>query len=475
MELIIEKNPNVSPGSYDISVKRRPYVSQTSDFLDGRCNPRDLLEEQLDRIDGDNEVRAFCFVDAEGARKLADESAKRWADGKPLSALDGCAIGIKDTIDVRGMPSKQNSKIFDETPKLYDAACIYALRRAGMIPVGKTWVPELAMGALPPTRNPYDLRRTAGASSSGSGAAVGASMVAVAIGNQTGGSLIRPSSFNANYGFKPSYGALNVAGMHPLAPSQDHIGPMAGTLADTWTTAWEISTRAGGHNGNPGFGGRSELPIPLKPTRLCRLNTSGWKEIDDASRRAFERLVDMLKKSGVSVLDEDTDDDVAYLEELLLEADSVSNDIIMYEVRWPLVSYIETHGEDILSEAARHRLARGLEMSPADYRQALRQRDQIRKQVERIAMGIDGFITLASSGPAPFFEAPPDAAVEAGHHLITGSRAYLSPWSMTGGPSLSLPLMSVDGMPLGAQLMGAQGQDRRIVAIAAWLDQGCVA
>lgn len=472
MDPIIEMNPDASAGSYDITQKRRPYVSRAEDFLAGRSNPRDLLEEQLARIEGDNEVRAFCFVDVEASRKAADESAKRWAEGRPLSELDGCAVGLKDTIDVRGMPSKQNSKIFDETPKLYDAACVHALRRAGAIPVGKTWVPELAMGALPPTRNPYDLRRTAGGSSSGSGAAVGADMVAVAIGNQTGGSLIRPASFNANYGFKPSHGALNVAGMHPLAPSQDHIGPMAGTLADAWATAWEVSTRAGGHDGNPGFGGRVALPTPLKPGRLCRLNTSGWTELDDASRRAFERLVDGLKTAGVSILDENSDDDVAYLEELLLEADSISNDIIMYEVRWPLVSYIETHGHDILSEAAHHRLTRGLEMSPADYRRALQRRDQIRKQVERISAGVDGFLTLASSGPAPFFEAPPDAAVGAGHHLRTGSRAYLSPWSMTGGPSLSLPLMSVDGMPLGAQLMGVRGQDRRVVAIAAWLDQG---
>jgi Asp-tRNA(Asn)/Glu-tRNA(Gln) amidotransferase A subunit family amidase len=125
-------------------------------------------------------------------------------------------------------------------------------------------------------------------------------------------------------------------------------------------------------------------------------------------------------------------------------------------------------GESVLSETARARLARGLKMSPADYRRALSRRDEIRARVAAVSAGVDCFVTLASSGPAPIFD--DSGAGTAGSHLKTGSRAFLSPWSMIGGPSMSLPLLSVDGMPLGIQIMGAPGKDRSLVAIAAWID-----
>lgn len=477
MPRIVKENAGAERGNYDPAHALPSFAAAREAFLAGTATPRTFLEERIEIIERlDNSVQAFCFTDFEQARRKADAATIRYRENRPLSPLDGCPMGVKDTIDVAGMPSHMNSRLFSRDAVQYDAASIFALKRAGAIMVGKTHVPELAFGSLPPTRNPFDLRRTAGGSSSGSGAAVGAGMVPVTIGNQTGGSLIRPSSYNANYGFKPTFGALNVFGMHPIAPSQDHIGPMAASLADAWTTAWEISTRAGGHNGHPGLSGGAALPRASRPLRLAHLQTEGWTQLDPASLAAFEELAAVVTGAGVSLLDRDCDGDIARLEELLADGDRISNDIIMYEVRWPLVSYLDTHGPDALSQAAKSRLERGLAMSPADYRRALTERNHIRDLVTAIGARVDAFITMASSGPAPIDEKPADGHVDRpAAHKVTGSRSFLSPWSMVGGPSFSLPLMAVDGMPQGIQLMGLPDTDYRITAVARWLDSLVIA
>jgi Asp-tRNA(Asn)/Glu-tRNA(Gln) amidotransferase A subunit family amidase len=174
-----------------------------------------------------------------------------------------------------------------------------------------------------------------------------------------------------------------------------------------------------------------------------------------------------IEAAGAVVLDASTDGALAEAETLLLEADRISNDIIMYEARWPYGAWMAAHGEAALGEAVRGRVARGFAMSPADYRAALAGRDAIRASLAAIGSRVDGFVCPASSGPAPLDGPANDAA---GAHLRTGSRAFLSPWSMVGGPSLSLPVMSVDGMPMGLQLMGMPGEDARLCATAAWLD-----
>jgi Asp-tRNA(Asn)/Glu-tRNA(Gln) amidotransferase A subunit family amidase len=468
MPRIVTRNPGAPQGGYDAAHLLPGFEAARHAFRDGSDTPRALLERGLDVIaEHETEVRAFAHLDVAAARRAADAATERHRAGRPLSPLDGCPIAIKDTIAVAGMSGEMNSAIFRGHVDPLDAACVLALRAAGAVILGKTQVPELTIGAAGPTRNPHDLARTPGASSSGSGAAVGAGMVPVAMANQTGGSLIRPASYNGAYGFKPSWGALNVGGMHPVAPSQDHIGPIAATLADCWRTAWEVSARAGGHHGHPGLLGTAEPPGPRRPTRLAWLRTRGWEELDEASRAAFEGVLRAIEAAGAVVLDASTDGALAEAETLLLEADRLSNDIIMYEARWPYGAWMAAHGEAALGEAVRARVARGFAMSPADYRAALAGRDAIRASLAAIGSRVDGFVCPASSGPAPLDGPANDAA---GAHLRTGSRAFLSPWSMVGGPSLSLPVMSVDGMPMGLQLMGMPGEDARLCATAAWLD-----
>ncbi|MBS7792711.1 amidase [Roseococcus sp. SDR] len=468
MPRIVTRNLGAPQGGYDPARRPADFEGARAAFVAGTDTPRALLERGLEVIAlREAELRAFAHLDIAGARAAADASAARYRAGRPLSALDGCPLGIKDTLAVRGMPGEMNSTVFRGHVDTLDAACVMALRAAGGVILGKTQVPELTIGRAPPTRNPFDATRTAGASSSGSGASVGAGMVPVAIGNQTGGSLIRPSSFNGIYGFKPSWGALNVAGMHAIAPSQDHIGPMAASLADAWRTAWEISARAGGHNGHPGLTGTPEPPRAVRPRRLAWLRTQGWAELDAATREGFTRALAAMEQAGVGIIEAGSDGAMAEVERLLLAADRISNDIITYEARWPYAAWMAAHGEGALGEAVRARIAHGLAMTPADYRRALAERDAIRAAIAAIGAGVDGFITLASSGPAPVDGAAGD---QAGAHMKTGSRSFLSPWSMVGGPSLSLPILVVDGMPVGVQLMGLPDRDAALCATAAWID-----
>ncbi len=447
-------------GSYDPDVLQLPsFVAARSSFLDGSDTPRAFLERCLETIAArEPEIQAFAYINESGARDAADASTARYRAGLPLSPIDGCPIAVKDSIETIDMPTEMNSPIFKGWMAGRDAACIYALRRCGAAILGKTHTPELVLGASGPTRNPFDLDRTPGGSSSGSGAAVGAGMVPVAIGNQTGGSLIRPASYCANYGFKPTHGALNIGGMHPIAPSQDHIGPMASTLADAWLTAQQISAVAGGSGGHPGLTGGPDLPAPLKPERLIWLKANGWEELDNRTIAAFEAFLAGLAAAGVDVIDETGSEVVAKLEQLLEDASEIAYDIIMYEARWPTLAYAQRSAPGAIGERVLQRLARGVEMRPDDYQRALHRRDVIRAQVVEVGSLADAFITLASSGPAP-------VGLE-----DTGSRCFLSPWSMVGGPSFSLPMLAVDGLPVGIQLMGLSDTDERLTRIANWID-----
>jgi Asp-tRNA(Asn)/Glu-tRNA(Gln) amidotransferase A subunit family amidase len=460
-----------SKGNYDVSRRLRSFAQERRRFLVGESDPRRLLEQCLDAIAvRDGTLSAFCFMDVDGARQNADEAARRYKANRPLSPLDGCPLAIKDSINVRGMPTRVGTDLFGHEPARFDSACAYALRQAGVAIIGKTHVPEFCIGPPPATRNPFDDQRTAGGSSSGSGAAVGAGFVPVAIGNQTGGSLIRPASFNGCYGYKPSYGALNVGGMHPIASSQDHLGVLAASLEDAWTTAWEISSRIGGHNGHPGLSGSGPVPAARTPARLAFLETHGWRDIDDATRQAVDQLCGAIQASGVTILDRRNDEQLADFERLLDGTDEIFERIMTYEFRWPLLAYVDACGESAIGEAVRSRIARGTTLGAAGYREALAARDRVRIAARSFAPRVDAFLTLAASGPAPLL---PSASGQARQpaHLATGSRSFHTPWSLVGGPSISLPLMSVDLLPLGLQVMGLPDDDSGLIAIARWIDE----
>ncbi len=435
------------------------FAQSVSKFVSGKDTPRDFLERCIANVEQkEGQVRAFVTLNLQAAREAADASAKRYKAGKPLSMVDGCPVGIKDIMGTRDMPTQMNSPAFKDWNSGQDAACVYALRRGGAIILGKTVTTEFAVGYSGATTNPFDPGRTPGGSSSGTAAAVGAGMVPVGLGTQTQGSTLRPASFCGAVGFKPTLGALNMAGIHPLSATNDHLGVIGATLEDVWRVASQISLGVG----SPGFGfldgAAASLPVAVKPRKLIRLHTRGWDETDAETKAAFENSVQSLRNTGVEVVGKQDDPRIAAFESAMERDIDSALDIVAYEMQWPFQDYVASHGE-VIGERIRGLMARANQITPADYLDMLEKRKAIRAHATELAQSVDAdaCVLLAASGPAPKGLAH------------SGSRSFIVPGSWLGFPAFALPVMQVHGLPLGLQLLGLERQDGKLCANAHWV------
>ena len=248
----------------------QPFLPATADFVSGKDSPRAFLERCIAELyNWEPKIGAFVTLNLAAARTAADPATERWRAGKPLSPIDGMPIGIKDIIETIDMPTENGSPLFAGFRSERDSASVAALREAGAVILGKTVTTEFAWMQPRATRNPWDLTRTPGGSSSGSAAAVAVGAISVGIGTQVFGSIVRPASFCGCFGFKPTVGAINRGGSHD-ALSQSTHGPIAASLPEAWQVAYEISRRAGGDPGFPGLYGPSTCPAPVEAAPTCR-------------------------------------------------------------------------------------------------------------------------------------------------------------------------------------------------------------
>ena len=263
---------NIPLGTYDPkTIKLLSWHDHVPKFLDGSDTPRDYLERCLETIEArEPEVKAFVAMDVTVARKAADKATTRYKAGNPLSVVDGMPIVIKDLYEVKGMPTELGSPAMKGYGGDKDCAHARVLRDGGAAILAKTVTTEFGAADPGPTRNPFDITRTAGGSSSGTSAAVGAAMVPAGTGSQVRGSILRPASWSGNYAIKPTFGALNRLGGHSMSPSQSVLGVQAGALEDCWATAYYISSTAGGDPGHPGLYGEALLGAAKRPKRLKR-------------------------------------------------------------------------------------------------------------------------------------------------------------------------------------------------------------
>jgi Asp-tRNA(Asn)/Glu-tRNA(Gln) amidotransferase A subunit family amidase len=436
------------------------FSSRRKAFLTGQSNPRDLLEECLANIAAfEPAVQAFVVMDIEAARRSADASTKRYLAGQPLSLMDGCPMGIKDIIATCDFPTQMGSPAYEGHQTLHDAACVYALRSGGAVIVGKTVTTEFAIGSSRQTTNPFDVTRTPGGSSSGSAAAVGAGMLPVALATQTQASTLRPASYCGAYGFKPSFGVFRIEGVHIMSPTCDHVGVIGASVDDVWETASRMALSVGG-SGRAFMQGAGEPLIPAKPATAIRLYTSGWQEMQAPAQQAFDDSMVRLSQAGIRILDRHTDEAIEKLEKTLESCLSCALEIVAYEMQWPFRDYVERYGDKIgprIHEIMG--LAQG--MSRTHYEGLLEMRRDLQRQISHVAKGLDadGFLLPASSGPAP---------VGLAH---TGSRTFPCFATLMGLPAVSLPKLSVDGLPFGIQMFHLEGRDRDLCAHAQWIDE----
>ena len=425
-------------------------------FRDGSDTPRALLERCIEAIEArEDEIKAWAWLDPDGARKAADAATARYRDGAPLSPVDGLPIGIKDLIDTVDMPTEYGSTLFAGHRPKQDAAVVLALRDGGAAILGKTVTVTFGGGDPAKTRNPHDTRRTPGGSSSGSAASVGAPTIPAAIGTHARGSTIRPASFCGTYALKPTFGAINRQGVFSAADSMDHLGTFAGSLRDVWIIARHMARLAGGDPGHPGLYGGAMPPAPRKPMRLVRLGMAGWAGTGDATKAAFEEVIGGLASAGVEIYGRGDDPAIDDYEALLARMPELWRDLYRFEMRWPMLQYLALYPDDVPP-----RLKRGLEegagLTQETYRAALVRRAHAKSLHAELASRVDGFVTLASPGPGPV-------------GMDQGSAIFNEPSSVLGAPALSLPLMAVDGVPAGVQLMGRIGGDEALVASGLWV------
>ena len=435
----------------------RPYLAATSAFAAGKDSPRDFLERCLADLESwEPKIGAFVALNLVGARAAADTSSKRWRDGTPLSPIDGMPVGIKDIIETIDMPTEQGSPLFVGYATQRDAASVAALREAGAVVVGKAVTTEFASTTPRGTRNPWDTSRTPGGSSSGSAAAVAVGALSAALGTQVIGSIIRPSSYCGCYGFRPTVGAINRGGSYDYL-SQSTTGPLAATLVDAWQVAYEIAIRAGGDPGFPGLVGPPAAPAAEKPRRLAFIETSGWALASAGAKRAMEDALARLAAAGAELRTRENDAKVAAVEIAVAEARARSNGINAWEGRWPLNTYRDRDASK-LSEAALDRLKQAEAMSLEEYRGLIRERAQVRALYAGLGADMPATISLAAPAAAP---------VGLGW---TGEPACTVHTSYLGIPSISLPLLRDEGLPLGLQVAGFEHRDADAFAAAAWIE-----
>ena len=409
---------------------------------EGRTTCLAMLEGCLGRIDRfDQRIQAWVIVDHEAARAQARRLDGELTDGHDRGPLHGVPIGIKDIIDVAGLPTACGSRRWADCRAASDADVVARLRRAGAVVMGKTVTTAYAWIDPPRTRNPWNLEHTPGGSSSGSAAAVAAGMCAGAIGSQTGGSIIRPASFCGVAGFKPSRAAVSTEGVFPFATSLDHVGPIARSVADLAILFRAIRMRPEVTRFEP------------RPPRLGRPRGFFDRRLHPSAQAATDHAVAALTAAGADV--EDLDDP--------LDFDAVLVDhrrVMAHEAAALHSNWLDAFPEDY-PPRIRDLILEGRSITAADYEHARAAMAQAAASLHAVLerRGLDGYVTPAATGPAP-------------DPSTTGDPAFQSPFSFTGLPCASLPVgLVAQGLPVALQLVGALDRDVEILEHAQWCER----
>lgn len=434
-------------------------------FLDGTDTPVAYLDRCIGTIEQrEPALRAWVELNIERAREQAQASAQRYREGRACSPIDGMPIGIKDLIDTCDMPTQMGCEAYAGRVPQYDAPAVWALRRAGAIILGKTVTAELGMNEPGPTVNPYNPAHTPGGSSSGSAAAVAACMVPAALSTQVGGSIIRPASFCATYALKPTLGALNRG--TGMALSQEVYGVHAGCPEDMWQVAFEIGQRVGGDFGYNGIIGPPGPIIPRKPQRLIVMETAAWKRLDPGSRLAFDHFLRQCLDHGIRLLRRSDHKLIESFEQAVHTLKIITDEINSYELLLTL-RVQQKHRSEKLSPRLLSRLKQAESVTLDQYHLRLQQREETRYHFSRLAGLADAVVTLSSLGPAPTWSHE-DGKDRSLNPTPTGDSSFNVQASALGAPAVSIPMLAVDGMPLGIQFLGQAGDDAKLCSLASW-------
>ena len=380
-----------------------------------------------------------------------EERLRAWAWQAPLAgehssggaadALDGYVVGVKDVIDVAGMPTRAGSPLTSPAPVRADAPAVARLRAAGAAIAGKTHCTQWALNDPAPTRNPWAPDRTPGGSSAGSAVAVAAGMCTATVDTQTAGDVLRPAAYNAVVGFKPTIGWVSTSGSQPVAPAIDTIGVTARRVDDATAVAAAIAD-------DPARFTRSAVP---SPPRLGVLVDPFTDDIGAVMRANLSQTLAQLTGAGAK-----------------LTPVSCPVDLSLIHAAHRILTFAECAAEHLAAgrhsrngygPRARELIDLGLVTPAHAYLHAQHVRRTTTRQLATMFAHADVILLPVVPEPAP---AP----------ATTGDSRLQIPWTLCGFPALSLPTgLSPAGLPLAMQLIAAPRNEHALLTAAHWSEQ----
>jgi len=413
-------------------------------LADGTLTARRYCESRIERIHAsDATIRAWTAFDEARALALAAARDGERERGKPLGALHGVPVGVKDIFDTDDLPTGFGSPAFAGNRPAKNAALVARILAAGAYALGKTATTEFAFMHPSETRNPWNPKHTPGGSSSGSAAAVAAGHVPLAVGTQTNGSVIRPAAFCGVVGFKPSLDSLPIQGALPFAETLDHVGVFARTVADA---AYFVACL-----GEPGaFASQPE--VLSRPPKVAVLPRFPWNAAEPDAAAHLQTSLERLADAG-------TDLKAIVLSDDFEEAHRVHRTIMFYEGAREHAPRQAVHRR-AMSAVLNAAFDEGLAIPHDDYRRALARRAVLAELALDLFEGCDAVVSLPAPGAAP-------ARLD-----VTGDPSFCTLWTLLGFPALTLPTgLSDKGLPYGMQLAGRAHDDDRLLRVASWCER----
>jgi aspartyl-tRNA(Asn)/glutamyl-tRNA(Gln) amidotransferase subunit A len=428
-----------------------------------RLSPVELTEALLARIGRlDPTYHAFIRLLPEAARAAARDAEAEITAGRRRGALHGIPVGLKDIIDVAGVPTTCHSKIFAGHTAKADADVTRRLKDAGAVIMGKLSTHEFAIGGpsfdlpWPPAVNPWGGAHFPGGSSSGSGVALAAGMLPATLGTDTGGSVRNPASMCAIVGLKATYGRVSRRGVFPLSFSLDHIGPMTRDVADN---AVLLQVLAGHDAQDPGSADvavpdfSEEIGRDLKGLKIGHVRHfyAGDEEAHPEQARAVETAAGKLAALGAEVREVRLPS--------LHEYSACCRTIIASEAYAIHRRFLQERPGDY-GALARQRILAGAGIAAADYIDALRTRTRLVTATETAMAGLDALMTVSSLDPPPRLD-------DAEENARVYPRQARQPFNVTGQPALAMPAgFTSNGLPLAIQIIGHAWAEARVYRIA---------
>ena len=429
-----------------------------------KLSPVELVRALLDRIAAlEPQLHAFIKIDGEAVLAAAREAEREIRAGRRRGPLHGVPVGIKDIIDVAGDVTTCHSKIFLKNVAKEDAEVISRLRAAGALLFGKLSLHEFAIGGpsfdlpFPPARNPWNVDHHPGGSSSGSGTALAAGFLPLALGTDTGGSIRNPAGTCGVVGLKPTYGLVSRRGVFPLAFTLDHIGPMARTVEDA---ALALDVLAGHDAKDPGSAAVAHGSFGVDLERGVRGLRVGFvrhfHETDVPAHpevtAALDEAAKVFKREGALVRDIKLPS--------LLELSGVSR-VFMLAESWTVHAPWLRERPGDYAETSRRKLMGGAFLGAGDYVHAQQRRLQLSDAVNAALRDVDVLLCANSLDPACRIDDDAELA-------RTYPRQARSPFNLTGHPALALMCgLSKGGLPLALQIVGRMHDEVTVLRAAA--------